>query len=298
MDRRILRTSVVILMLILMLLPAEMATGQLVTLPKPCQDLAFSTEEDFLTQGPEPSDGNPIISDGDLLSVYADPSGAVVGLICARNAQLLEAFALRWDLGLDAADVVSVEPALVAFSTELDAPAPVGAASPFSAGDLLATNGAVILNEALTAPWQVGYDIGLDAVHFTGDQKAITGFLVAAAEKQAPLGPADLRELFRAFPNVDIWFSTEGTRTTAVAAGFLDGDLLSARNGTIVSHRRICLTPRCLRGSRWTASTSAWMRSPRTGGASSSRSVSPRKSFYAAKSGSRTAMCYAMLTAS
>ena len=32
-----------------------------------CLEFGFSTEEDFVTQGPVPSDGNPIISDGDLL---------------------------------------------------------------------------------------------------------------------------------------------------------------------------------------------------------------------------------------
>lgn len=52
-----------------------------------CATAAFSTEEDFITQGPEPADGNPIISDGDLLSP--------TGLVCARN----------WDLVHDAFDV-------------------------------------------------------------------------------------------------------------------------------------------------------------------------------------------------
>ena len=62
-----------------------------------CAELAFSTEEDFVTQGPEPPDGNPIISDGDLLSKN--------GSICLRNKQLLAKWKLDRDLGLDAADV-------------------------------------------------------------------------------------------------------------------------------------------------------------------------------------------------
>ena len=49
-----------------------------------CADLAFSTEEDFVTQGPEPPDGNPIVSDGDLLG-----PGCV---ICARNSDLMAPF--------------------------------------------------------------------------------------------------------------------------------------------------------------------------------------------------------------
>lgn len=66
------------------------------------------------------------------------------------------------DLGLDAADVVNASTSLVAFSTELDSPN----AGQFTAGDLLATNGTIIPNIALTDPFTVGYDIGLDSVHF------------------------------------------------------------------------------------------------------------------------------------
>jgi len=58
-----------------------------------CAKMAFSTEEDFITQGPEPSDGNPLISDGDLLS----PSGVV----CARNYDLVhDTFDVNQDMGL------------------------------------------------------------------------------------------------------------------------------------------------------------------------------------------------------
>ena len=48
---------------------------------KHCEGFAYSTEEEFVTQGPEPADGNPIISDGDLLSRD--------GVVCARNRRLL-----------------------------------------------------------------------------------------------------------------------------------------------------------------------------------------------------------------
>jgi len=82
---------------------------------KPTHDIYFfSTEEEFITQGLEPPDGNPIISDGDLLG-----PGCVV---FARNQKLLAIFKTERDLGLDAADVIDVERFLVAFSTELDDP--------------------------------------------------------------------------------------------------------------------------------------------------------------------------------
>jgi hypothetical protein len=40
---------------------------------------------------------------------------------------------------------------------------------------------------------------------------------------------------------VDIWFSTEGTWSPAGTVGFLDGDLLSARTGTIVASNDVLL---------------------------------------------------------
>jgi hypothetical protein len=191
-----------------------------------CLEVGFSLEEDFVTQGPEPFDGNPIISDGDLLG----PSGA----LCARNAELMSGFDIpaAFDLGLDAADVItaSANLSLVAFSTELDSPN----TGQFTSGDLLATNNAVILNQALTANWNVGYDLGLDAVHFVGDRTEIRRFLEAAAG-QSPVGAATLSEFFETYSTVDIWFSTEGTFGSLANPTFLDGDLLSARTGTIVA---------------------------------------------------------------
>ena len=143
-----------------------------------CSQLAFSTEEDFVTQGPEPADGNPIISDGDLLGLVQTPTGTQCA-VCARNADLLaQTFDVPVDIGLDAADVLNVDAYLVAFSTELDSPN----LGQFTAGDLLITNGAIIPNQALTARWQVGYDLGLDAVHFVGDMENIRGFVDVAAK--------------------------------------------------------------------------------------------------------------------
>ena len=131
-----------------------------------CEDLAFSTEEDFVTQGPEPPDGSPIISDGDLLG-----TGCAV---CARSADLLGKLDVMLDLGLDAVDIIDVEAYLVAFSTELGYTSPL-----FTAGDLLVTNGAIIPNVALLNQTGVNpnLDLGLDAVHFKGSKTQIMAFL-------------------------------------------------------------------------------------------------------------------------
>lgn len=188
-----------------------------------CARMAFSTEEDFVTYGPTPADGNRIISDGDLLS----PDGAV----CARNADLLAAFKVPRDLGLDAADIISIENNLVAFSTELDDPQ-----GRFTAGDLLATNGAVIPNIALTYGFRIGYDVGLDALYFVGNADNIPRFLEEAKSRGRGYfieNPSALAGMLRQW-TLDIWFSTEGTALRAGAPGFLDGDLLSARDGVVV----------------------------------------------------------------
>ncbi|MGB3458120.1 MAG: CARDB domain-containing protein [Halobacteriota archaeon] len=197
------------------------------------QKIFFSTEEDFVTQGPEPPDGNPIISDGDLLCSDCT--------VFARNRELLAAFQTQFDLGLDAADVIDAEARkpLVAFSTELNDPQ-----RRFSAGDLLATNGAVIPNIALLASFDISKtDLGLDAVHFIGDKERIVAFLDYVAEK----GMAFWNENPNALPgllkerNIDIWFSTEGTAPKPEDPGFLDGDLLSARDGVIIARNAILL---------------------------------------------------------
>ena len=209
--------------LVITLTGASFAQTQLEGL-KACQRLAFSTEEDFLTLGPEPADGNPIISDGDLLGM-----GCVV---CARNRDLLRNFDVEDDLGLDAVDVLDVDRGLVAFSTELDSPH-----GQFTAGDLLFTNGGIIPNAALLQNFNVSHpDMGLDAVHFIGDASSILQF----AETVMKMGPEywqrpGMLQNSLWEHEIDIWFSTEGTAPVPSRPLFLDGDLLSARSGTIVA---------------------------------------------------------------
>ena len=193
---------------------------------KACRTYAFSTEEDFVTQGPVPTDGNPIISDGDLLGAG--------GVICARNADLLlSTFDVDQDLGLDAADVIDVDDYLVAFSTELDSPH----GDQFTAGDLLVTNGAIVANVALTHQFQVFYDIGLDAVHFVGPHEEILSFLGEIQQYGRDYwvqNPSVLHQILDR-REIDIWFSTEGTKWPIEGSRFLDGDLLSARDGIVVA---------------------------------------------------------------
>ena len=208
-----------------------------------CRKMAFSTEEDFVTQGPEPPDGNPIISDGDLLG-----EGCVV---CARNADLLQAFTVpvithvvpnvTVDLGLDAVDIIDVDRYLVAFSTELDSPN----TGQFTAGDLLITNGAVIPNAALLYGFHLRrVDLGLDAVHFVGESSRIIELLdyIKSMGREYWLREGALQASLRQY-GLDIWFSTEGTGPYPTQPAFLDGDLLSARDGIIVARNSLLLPP-------------------------------------------------------
>jgi len=282
MRRRILRASVgtFVLFLTLMMVPARPATGQLSTMPLSCQDLAFSTEEDFITKGPEPPDGNPVISDGDLLSSFTDAGGNAIPVLCARNVDLLhDTFDVSVDLGLDAADVVSAEGALVAFSTELNSPN----AGQFTHGDLLVTNGVMIGNRALTALWQISYDLGLDAVHFTGTSDEIIRFLDEAVQVVQPVDAAELAALLDEVPTVDILFSTEGTYVAKEAVGFLDGRICRPR------WPRPAFPPMV-----W---ISAWMRRRCPACLTYSNSDSPQRSCIATRSLSQTAMIYAMVPA-
>lgn len=194
-----------------------------------CRHLFFSTEEEFVTRGPEPPDGNPIISDGDLLGPNC--------VVFARNEELLAAFKVKEDLGLDAADVIDVKRRLVAFSTELDDPR-----GRFTAGDLLVTNGAMIPNNALLANFDIPrMDLGLDAVHFVGDRERIIKFLDEAKDRQDEWqkDPSMLIMILKEY-DIDIWFSTEGTGPV-IEKPFIDGDLLSAREGIIVAHNALLL---------------------------------------------------------
>ena len=201
-----------------------------------CANFAFSTSEDFVDTVGEPPDGNPIISDGDLLGMNCE--------VCARNADLLALFDVNDDLGLDAVDVINVEGYLVAFSTELDSPN----RGQFTAGDLLITNGAIIPNQALTYLFQqqgVNYDIGLDAVHFRGDLIKIEEFVVAAQAipRDEWLIVPDLLVGMLLESGIDIWFSTEGTAGPVERPLFLDGDLLSVATGVIVASNDVLLPP-------------------------------------------------------
>jgi hypothetical protein len=230
--------SVMALVLVLMLMvlsPARPALGQPGGQVGPealeaCRNGAFSTEEDFMSRGPEPPDGIPYISDGDLLSID--------GQVCARNADLVEQFDVRDDMGLDAADILDFEEGLVAFSTELDSPH-----GNFTDGDLLFNNGTSIPNAALVLRFQIPYDIGLDAVHFVGERDRIRR-LVEAAQGVNPdeWNQGALQELLEEL-DVDIWFSIEGTWPFFHNRPILDGDVLSARDGIVVLRQFQLLAP-------------------------------------------------------
>ncbi len=188
-------------------------------------EIFFSTEEEFFTQGPTPFDGNPIISDGDLLTSK--------GLVYARNSDLLIIFQVSSDLGLDAVDVIDREERVIAFSTELDHPERL-----FSKGDLLFSNGAIIPNSALLAGFNLppSLNLGLDAVQLIGSRESILKLI----EELASQGPDRLRENPNQLPELlrelelDILFSTEGTAAVSEKRIFLDGDLLSAVSGSVV----------------------------------------------------------------
>jgi hypothetical protein len=225
MRKWFLRVSVGLLLLLLMVGSLIPTVGQGRALPEACQELAFSTEQSFITRGPEPPDGDPLISDGDLLGQDC--------VLCARNAELLRRFDVTVDLGLDAVDVLNAENFLVAFSTELDSPH----GDQFTAGDLLSTTGMVIPNRALTDQFNVRYDLGLDAILVVGEPRAILAFGNEAQgiSREAWLeAPERLRDMLRQY-EVDIWFSTEEGYMSEDQPLFLDGDLLSARDGVIVA---------------------------------------------------------------
>ncbi len=236
MYRHLIRVLALVLLLVLLSILPIPTAGQNPPRLADCADIGFSLEEEFVTQGPLPSDGNPVISDGDLLSSN--------GAICARNRDLLAAFgalAPLPDLGLDAVDILDLESDLVAFSTELNRP---GGA--FTAGDLLTTAGAVIPNAALLASFNTVGDLGLDSLHFVGPTQRILQFLAFAQQTSRESwleNPGRLPvELER--HEIDLWFSTEGDWTPPTGApGFLDGDLLSAATGTIVYHNGQLLVP-------------------------------------------------------
>jgi len=229
--RHILRLMALALLMVITLLPTSQSFGQRESNLTYCREIGFSIEEDFRTQGPLPPDGNPFISDGDLLGRH--------GRICARNWDLVhDAFDVDQDMGLDAADVISIEQELVAFSTELDSPH-----GNFKAGDLLTNHGAAVPNQALLAAFGQHPDLGLDAVHFVGRTGSIVRFLAYVREQ----GRGFWLQNPQAFPGyleehgVDLWFSIEGTLPIAGAPMILDGDLLSAATGTVIYRNSVWL---------------------------------------------------------
>ncbi|MEI4233614.1 hypothetical protein [Roseovarius sp. D22-M7] len=198
-----------------------------------CKGLWFSTSEDFLSQGRD-LPGGPVVSDGDLLAHQLGGGTR----ICARNEELLRVFDIeRFDHGLDAVDRIFIDEGAVfiAFSTEIDS---VNGAGQFTAGDLLFGNGGVIPNNALLVKFDLprSLNLGLDAVHITGSASGKRELM--ARVRQTPVqrlreNPDLLIEILEA-TRTDILFSTEGTPPEVQKPRFLDGDLLSALNGTIV----------------------------------------------------------------
>jgi len=231
--KKMLLLATLFLLVLGMLALSPVAFGQRTYPLENCRAGAFSTEEDFMMTEGEPYDGNPYISDGDLLS----PSGQ----LCARNADLLVNFnpagVAAADLGLDAIDILDFKDRLAAFSTSLDDPF-----GKFSAGDLLFTDGGVIPNSALVARFGIKHDIGLDAVQLIGKTEQIRGFVDRVREAN-PDGwnQGLLDQLLETF-DVDIWFSIEGTYWGAENQPILDGDLLSAK-GFIVAPNSVLLPP-------------------------------------------------------
>ena len=211
---------------------APSAIAQDINLAK-CSGLWFSTSEDFLSRGTR-LPGGPVVSDGDLLS-YEVGAGT---RLCARNEDLLRVFDItRFDHGLDAVDKIEINPEVVmaAFSTEIDS---VNGAGQFTAGDLLFTNGAVVPNNALLVKFDLprSLNLGLDAVHIEGapnEKRALLAELSNTDVKQLRENPGLLIEILER-TNTDILFSTEATPPEVQKPQFLDGDLLSAKNGVIV----------------------------------------------------------------
>jgi len=203
-----------------------------------CRGTIFSTEEDFVSPVGEDHDGNPVISDGDLLAFR--PGGGVA--ICARNADLLRAGVLlevEGSMGLDAVDVIDARAGVIAFSTELDEPFGI-----FGHGDILFPDGTIIPNAVLVANHPLRDNAGLDAVHFIGSRDRIREAIRLARS----IGPEQLREDPQTFIErikaleVDIWFSVEGTSEPPGGPAILDGDLLSVFGGKIAP-QSVMLSP-------------------------------------------------------
>lgn len=195
-----------------------------------CTGLVYSTEEDFLSIAGEKYDGNPIVSDGDLIS-FDQASGSTA--VCARNAELIprQLIEIPRSLGLDAVDVIMPEEGWIAFSTELDESFDL-----FGHGDILFPTGIVIPQEVLIFRFKLRGEYGLDAVHFTGERNRIIEAIKLAGTigtEKLKAEPDSYLERIREL-GVDIWFSLEGTSEAPDAPAILDGDILSAVSGSKV----------------------------------------------------------------
>ena len=197
-----------------------------------CGGIWFSTEEDFFARSGAP--GGSIISDGDLLT-FELGSGS---RLCARNQELMRPFDIeKFDHGLDALHKIELGEGRVhaAFSTEIDS---VNGAGQFTAGDLLTTTGLVIPNQALLAKFGLprSLNLGLDAVTIDGSPREVSELLAKLESTTAEdlrRQPDILAQILEG-TNTDILFSTEATPPNVQSPMFLDGDLLSARTGTVV----------------------------------------------------------------
>ena len=203
-----------------------------------CRGTVFSTEEDFVSPVGEAHDGNPVISDGDLLAYQ--PGGSVA--ICARNPDLLRPGVLlevEGAMGLDAVDVIDARAGIIAFSTELDEPFGI-----FGHGDILFPDGTIIPNAVLVANHPLRANAGLDAVHFVGRSDAIREAIKLAASigrDQLTQDPQTFIERIKEL-EVDIWFSVEGTSEPPNGPAVLDGDLLSVF-GSKIAPQNVMLSP-------------------------------------------------------
>ncbi len=205
-----------------------------------CNGTVYSTEEDFVSEAGEKYDGNPIVSDGDLISVNRTTGDTVV---CARNAELIPRNFLEIPraLGLDAVDVILPEEGYIAFSTELSETFDL-----FSHGDIIFPVGIVIPHEVLITRFQLRGEHGLDGVHFVGEEGRIIEAIKLAGEfgvDELANNPNDYLNRLQAL-EVDIWFSIEGTTESPNAPSILDGDILSAVSGIkVLAQNQVLPTP-------------------------------------------------------
>ncbi|MEZ4675482.1 MAG: hypothetical protein R2932_14715 [Caldilineaceae bacterium] len=175
----------------------------------------------------EQYDGNPYISDGDVLGFS--------GVVCARNkiyypplpwAAIYPIWGwMRWRSSIFPATLLPSPPSSMIRRASLRA-------------------AICSLRLAWRSPtWPsstplASTTIGLDGVQFIGERERIIKFVngLANVPRDAFLeAPERLRRLLEEL-DIDIWFSTEGTYGDARDPKILDGDLLSVRTATIIAN--------------------------------------------------------------